>query len=193
MRIVEARKASVPGLPVMRVLPSRAQRRIGPFVFLDEMGPIEFAPGEGIDVPPHPHIGLSTLTYLLAGGIDHRDSTGAFQPIRPGAVNWMTAGRGVTHSERADPADRERGGPMHGVQAWVALPPESEDVEPSFEHHPAESLPVVRIGGVRSTVLAGEAFGAASPVRVQSPLFLRRRGLGERGRAAARSGPGRAG
>ncbi|MEM1453314.1 MAG: pirin family protein [Planctomycetota bacterium] len=171
MQIVEARVASVAGLPVRRVLPSRARRKVGPFVFLDEMGPTEFAPGEGIDVPPHPHIGLSTLTYLLEGGIDHRDSTGAFQPIRPGAVNWMTAGRGVTHSERADPADRARGGAMQGVQAWVALPPESEEIEPSFEHHPAESLPMERVGAVKISLLAGEAFGLTSPVRVHSPLF----------------------
>lgn len=168
---VEPRAASIQGLPVSRVLPARSRRAVGPFCFLDEMGPVDFVAGDGIDVPPHPHIGLSTLTYMLEGAIDHRDSMGVFQPIRPGAVNWMTAGSGVTHSERADPADRERGIRLHGVQAWVALPPESEEVEPSFQHVGEDELPEGEVGGVHVRVLAGEAFGMRSPVDVFSPLF----------------------
>ncbi|MEM9696051.1 MAG: pirin family protein, partial [Myxococcota bacterium] len=169
--IVEPRETQIQGLPVRRVLPSRKRRSVGPFVFLDEMGPVEFEPGEGIGVPPHPHIGLSTLTYLFDGTIVHRDSLGVLQPIRPGAVNWMTAGHGVTHSERADEEERARRSGLHGVQAWVALPPEAEDVDPSFEHRRADELPVAAVDGVSCVVLAGEAFGERSPVRTFSPLF----------------------
>jgi len=156
---------------VRRVLPFRERRSVGPFVFLDEMGPIDFGPGEGIDVPPHPHIGLSTLTYMLEGGLDHRDSLGVFQPVRPGAVNWMTAGHGVTHSERTDPVERATGHRVRGVQVWVALPPEKAGIEPSFEHHPGDSIPGSVAGGGSITLIAGEAFGLRSPVGAHSPLF----------------------
>ena len=169
-QVITARPADINGLPVKRVLPTRERRTVGPFCFLDEMGPVTFPAGEGIDVPPHPHIGLSTLTYLLSGELVHRDSLGCTQPIRPGDVNWMTAGHGVTHSERTD-AGRTEPLAMHGVQAWVALPPEDERVDPSFEHHPEDTLPVVEVGAVRLRVLAGEAFGARSPVGVHGRLF----------------------
>lgn len=171
MQIIQGRATSIGALPVRRVLPYRERRSVGPFVFLDEMGPIDFAPGEGIDVPPHPHIGLSTLTYMLEGGLDHRDSLGVFQPVRPGAVNWMTAGHGVTHSERTDPLERAAGHRVRGIQVWVALPPDKAGVEPSFEHHPGGSIPVQHSPGGSLKLIAGEAFGMRSPVQVHSPLF----------------------
>lgn len=170
MQLVTARAASIGSLPVRRVLPFRERRAVGPFVFLDEMGPVDFEPGGGIDVPPHPHIGLSTLTYMLEGGLHHRDSTGASQSIDPGAVNWMTAGHGCTHSERTEPEKRARARTVHGVQAWVALPPEKAGIDPSFEHHPEASLPFVEIGPLTLRILAGEAFGERAPVTVHSPL-----------------------
>lgn len=172
MQVIQARATSIGSLPVQRVLPFRERRAVGPFVFLDEMGPIAFPPGEGLDVPPHPHIGLSTLTYMLEGEMDHRDSLGVHQAVRPGAVNWMTCGHGVTHSERSDPSQRARGHRIHGIQIWVALPPDRTAVEPSFEHHPEASIPTVDLGGkAHARVIAGEAFGARSPVSVYSPLF----------------------
>ncbi len=170
-QLVIPRAADVDGLPVKRVLPRRERRCVGPFCFLDEMGPVTLAAGEGMDVRPHPHIGLATLTYLLSGELVHRDSLGCTQTIVPGDVNWMTAGRGVTHSERTGDAARAREFVMHGVQAWVALPPESEDAEPAFRHQEAASLPVVEVDGVSLRVLVGEAFGAESPVPVHTPLF----------------------
>ena len=169
--IVQARERTVGGVPVLRPLPTRVRRSVGPFVFLDELGPLLLPAGRGLDVRPHPHIGLSTLTYRLSGEMVHRDSLGSTQTIRPGAVNWMTAGRGVTHSERSAASEREPECEVHGVQLWVALEPESEEVEPSFEHHPRERLPELDLGAVRARLVAGEAFGAASPVRVHSPLF----------------------
>jgi redox-sensitive bicupin YhaK (pirin superfamily) len=139
---------------------------VGPFIFFDHMGPVEFAPGvpRSVDVRPHPHIGLSTLTYLFAGEIMHRDSVGSEQPIRPGEVNWMTAGRGITHSERFERARRE-GGRMDGIQAWVALPKEKEESAPAFSHHTAKVL------DRQTRLIAGEAFGERSAVPVHSPLF----------------------
>lgn len=169
--VISPRAADINGLPVRRVLPTRQRRTVGPFCFLDEMGPATFAAGDGIDVRPHPHIGLSTLTYLLDGELVHRDSLGCTQAIRPGDVNWMTAGGGVTHSERSSDASRASDETLHGVQAWIALEPVDEDVEPSFQHVPEGELPVVERDGVSLRVLAGAAFGAASPVRVHSPLF----------------------
>jgi redox-sensitive bicupin YhaK (pirin superfamily) len=141
---------------------------IGPFIFLDHMGPVELAPGVGFDVQPHPHIGLSTVTYFLAGENVHRDSLGTVQTNAPGDVNVMTAGRGVVHSERAAPAWKARGGRVHGVQIWVALPEANEDDAPSFAHHPAATLPVVPHG----RVLIGTAFGATSPIRHPSAPLL---------------------
>ena len=164
--VIEGRPRGVGSITVARLLPAAKRRQIGPFVFLDHMGPVELLPGVGFDVPPHPHIGLSTLTYFLAGENVHRDSLGTVQVNRPGDVNLMTAGRGVVHSERADPAWRERGGRMHGVQIWLALPDANEDDAPSFEHHPQATLPAIEPApGARGRVLAGAAFGAVSPLR----------------------------
>jgi len=170
--VITQRRRDLGGFEVGRVLPFAKRRRVGPFVFFDHMGPVDFAPGipRSVDVRPHPHIGLSTLTYLFAGEIMHRDSVGSEQPIRPGEVNWMTAGRGITHSERFERARRE-GGRMHGIQAWVALPKEKEETDPAFSHHPAGSLPQLEEGGARLRLVAGEALGAKAPVPVHSPLF----------------------
>lgn len=170
-QIIDARATSIGSLPVRRILPFRHRRSVGPFVFLDEMGPVEFPPGEGIDVPPHPHIGLSTLTYMFEGGLDHRDSLGVFQQVLPGAVNWMTAGHGVTHSERTCDEFRVAGHRVHGVQAWVALPEDQAKIDPTFEHHPGDTVPSVELEGATVRLVAGRAFGAASPVTVHSPLF----------------------
>jgi len=159
------------GFSVRRLLPSAARRTVGPFVFFDHMGPADFAPGQGIDVRPHPHIGLATVTYLFEGAIEHRDSLGTVQTITAGDVNWMTAGRGIVHSERS-PADlRKLGYRMQGLQTWVALPRELERCEPAFVHHPAASLPVMNTPGVSMRLIAGSAFGQASPVEVASSMF----------------------
>ncbi|SDG83201.1 pirin family protein [Paraburkholderia phenazinium] len=154
----------VGNLTVRRVLPAMAARLIGPFIFFDHMGPATLAPGVGLDVRPHPHIGLATVTYLFEGAIMHRDSIGSEQKIVPGDVNWMTAGRGIVHSERTPDADRATGQTMHGIQTWVALPLDHEDVEPSFEHHPAATLPEIERNGVTLRVIAGTAFGQTAPV-----------------------------
>jgi redox-sensitive bicupin YhaK (pirin superfamily) len=159
------------GLEVGRVLPFARRRMVGPFVFLDHMGPADFAPGEGIDVRPHPHIGLATVTYLFDGEIHHRDSLGVSQKIRPGEVNWMTAGSGIVHSERTDPSLRSSGGLMHGMQAWVALPHEDEEVDPAFAHHEANALPELADRGVWARLIAGSAYGLGNAVRTFSPLF----------------------
>lgn len=159
------------GFEVRRVLPFAKKRALGPFVFLDEMGPTTFAPGDGLDVRPHPHIGLATVTYLFDGEIRHRDSLGFDQSIRPGDVNWMTAGRGIVHSERTSPEIRARGQFLHGLQCWVALPEADAEVPPAFTHHPKETLPVLTRDDAVMRVIAGQAFGAASPVNVFSPLF----------------------
>jgi len=165
---IQPRERDLGGFSVRRVLPSSERRSVGPFVFFDEMGPAHFAPGHGIDVRPHPHIGLATVTYLFEGEIVHRDSLGVVQPIRPGAVNWMTAGRGVVHSERTDPALRASGPRLHGIQSWIALPDGAEEIEPGFDHHPDGSLPETEREGVRVRVILGEAFGLRSPVRAYS-------------------------
>ncbi|HLU40393.1 MAG TPA: pirin family protein [Planctomycetota bacterium] len=170
--VVEARPRTLGGIPVGRALPARICRAVGPFVFLDEMGAARLAPGQGIDVPPHPHIGLATVTYLFDGEILHRDSLGSHQIIRPGAVNWMTAGRGIVHSERTPGAARARGSRLHGLQLWVALPEADEGIEPSFAHHPEVALPAAERDGVTVRVLAGSAFGLASPVAARSLLVL---------------------
>jgi redox-sensitive bicupin YhaK (pirin superfamily) len=135
------------------------------------MGPARFAPGNGVDVRPHPHIGLATVTYLFSGAMEHRDSLGNVQIIRPGDVNWMTAGRGIVHSERSPAAERAAGDTMHGIQTWVALPQDAEEVEPSFHHHPANTLPRLRAGDAGLTLIAGTAFGATSPVATFSRMF----------------------
>jgi redox-sensitive bicupin YhaK (pirin superfamily) len=169
---IQARSRALTGeVTVRRVLPALARRMVGPFIFFDHMGPVRLAPGRGLDVPPHPHIGLATVTYLFDGEILHRDSIGSEQLITPGAVNWMTAGRGVVHSERTPVSARDAGARLHGLQSWVALPTVVEEVEPSFRHHPASTLPVVVLEDTRVRVLAGSAFGVTSPVQVLSPLF----------------------
>ena len=170
--VIEQRRRDLGGFEVGRVLPFAKRRMVGPFVFFDHMGPVDFPPGipPSVDVRPHPHIGLATLTYLFAGEIMHRDSVGSEQPIQPGEVNWMIAGRGITHSERFERARRE-GGHMNGIQAWVALPKEHEETDPAFDHHAAAELPVFKQEGVRARLIAGEAMGARAPVRTHSPLF----------------------
>lgn len=169
--VIEAHVRDVAGLPVRRVLPAGLRRMVGPFAFFDHMGPVALERGLGIDVPPHPHIGLSTVTYLFEGELLHRDSVGSRQLIRPGDVNWMTAGRGIVHSERTPDALRVVPFRMHGLQLWVALPQESEETEPSFQHHPADTLPILNIDGAMVRILAGSAFGMTAPVRTHSALF----------------------
>jgi redox-sensitive bicupin YhaK (pirin superfamily) len=169
--VIEARRRDLGGFEVGRVLPFAKRRMVGPFVFFDHMGPVHLAANlpRRVDVRPHPHIGLSTITYLFAGEIVHRDSLGFHQVIRPGEVNWMTAGRGISHSERFETM-RERGGLLHGIQAWIALPESAEEIAPEFVHYDADVLPVERSGGSSTRVIAGQAFGKTSPVRTQSPL-----------------------
>ncbi len=157
---------------VGRVLPAAKRRMIGPFIFFDHMGPVDLPRGlpRNADVLPHPHIGLSTVTYLFAGEIVHRDSVGMEQAIRPGEMNWMIAGSGITHSERFERARRE-GGPIHAIQSWVALPNGQEEAAPAFAHHEGDDLPVHRDGGVWLRLMAGEAFGLRASVKTHSPLF----------------------
>src|SRR6185436_19837449 len=156
--VIDARAREVGGIAVRRVLPTAARRMVGPFTFLDEMSQPSFAPGQGIDVPPHPHIGLATVTYLFAGEIVHRDSLGSQQTIRPGDINWMTAGRGIVHFERTSPELRRTGSTMNGLQLWVALPLAHEQAEPEFRHHPADTLPSLDREGAHLRVLAGSAY-----------------------------------
>jgi redox-sensitive bicupin YhaK (pirin superfamily) len=156
------------GFSVRRVLPGMPHRMVGPFIFFDHMGPAAFAPGQGIDVRPHPHIGLATVTYLFEGEIVHRDSLGTVQAISPGDVNWMTAGRGIVHSERTGPEARRTGARVQGIQTWVALPKANEFAEPAFSHHAKSALPRVTAKGVELRVIAGSAFGKRSPVPVFS-------------------------
>ena len=162
---------SIGAFEVHRLLPAFPQQTIGPFIFFDHMGPADLPPGKGMDVRPHPHIGLATVTYLFDGAGLHRDSLGSVQRIVPGDVNWMTAGRGIVHSERTAPQDMEKGIRLHGIQIWIALPKEFEQCEPSFTHHPAASLPQVSLPGARLRVILGSAYGATSPVRVYSETF----------------------
>ncbi len=169
--IIEPRTRDLGGFTVGRVLPYAKRRTVGPFIFFDEMGPADFKPGTGIDVRPHPHIGLATVTYLFSGEIRHRDNLGFDQVIRPGDVNWMTAGCGIVHSERTDEALRASGQHMHGIQSWVALPEDAEEIEPSFHHHPKASLPVIERKGVSMRLIAGSAYGETSPVKTFSPIF----------------------
>jgi redox-sensitive bicupin YhaK (pirin superfamily) len=144
---------------------------VGPFIFFDHMGPVALGPGHGLDVRPHPHINLATVTYLFEGEILHRDSLGSEQLIQPGAVNWMTAGRGIVHSERSPAGARKTGPRVHGLQLWVALPTACEQTAPTFRHHPAGDIPALELPGARVRVIAGSAFGATSPVKVWSELF----------------------
>lgn len=170
--VLDARRRDLGGFEVGRVLPAARRRMVGPFVFFDHMGPADFAPGlpRSVDVRPHPHIGLSTITYLFEGEIMHRDSLGTVQAIRAGEVNWMTAGRGITHSERFERA-RLRGDRLHGIQSWVALPEADEDTAPAFSHHAMEDLPLFEDRGITARLVAGRAFGAEARVRAHSPMF----------------------
>lgn len=168
---IETKPRDVGGFEVRRALPSRQCRSIGPFVFFDEMGPATFPDGVGIDVRPHPHINLATITYLFEGAIDHRDSLGTFQTIRPGAINLMVAGRGIVHSERSPAAQRAGSSRLHGIQLWIALPEASEEVEPAFFHHPVDRLPRVDVNGVSIGVLVGDAYDVQSPVQTYSPML----------------------
>jgi len=169
--VIVPRPRDIGGFDVRRVLPSAERRNVGPFVFFDQMGPAELAPGQGIDVRPHPHIGLVTVTYLFAGTIVHCDSLGNVQSIEPGAVNWMTAGRGIVHSERSDAELRMQRQKLYGIQIWVALPKQHEETDPEFTHYAAESLPVIEGEGKTIRVIAGSLFGKASPVKTYSALF----------------------
>jgi redox-sensitive bicupin YhaK (pirin superfamily) len=159
------------GFEVRRALPSAERRMVGPFVFFDQMGPTVLSPGRGLDVRPHPHIGLATVTYLFDGRILHRDSLGTVQTIEPGAVNWMTAGRGIVHSERTPPERRASGGSLFGIQTWVALPKAQEETAPSFAHHGSDTLPTIDERGVRVRMIIGSLWGATSPVETFSETF----------------------
>lgn len=171
-RIIEGRARDLgDGFMVRRLLPVAGRRQLGPFVFLDHMGPTDFAPGQGLDVRPHPHIGLATVTYLYDGEILHRDSLGSLQPIRPGDVNWMVAGSGIAHSERTGPETRAAGHRLEGLQSWVALPREAEEIAPAFAHHPASSLPAWKAEGAQCTLVLGSAYERQAPAAVYSPVF----------------------
>jgi len=168
--VIIPRVRDLGGFEVRRVLPAGERRMIGPFIFFDQMGPITFKAGTGIDVRPHPHIGLATITYLFEGEILHRDSLGNAQAIKPGEVNLMTAGRGIVHSERTPEALRIAPSPVFGIQAWVALPRAREETEPSFAHHGAASLPVIEAKGSRVRLMIGSLMGARSPVETLSEM-----------------------
>jgi redox-sensitive bicupin YhaK (pirin superfamily) len=165
--LIEPRQRDLGGFTVRRVLPSPKRRMVGPFIFFDHMGPAEFPPGKGIEVRPHPHIGLATITYLFDGEIMHRDSLGFVQPIQPGAVNLMTAGRGIVHSERAGD-DLDRVSKLHGIQSWIALPDDEEERDPAFLHYSMDQLPEVDVDGVTVRIIVGEAYGESSPVATYS-------------------------
>jgi redox-sensitive bicupin YhaK (pirin superfamily) len=165
------RAHDVGGFEVHRALPAREKQMIGPFIFFDQMGPGEFLTGKGLDVRPHPHIGLATVTYLFEGSILHRDSLGTQLPIVPGDVNWMTAGSGIAHSERTDTNLRTHANRLFGIQSWVALPKAMEETPAAFAHHAADALPVLRDNGVHLRLIAGEGWGSRSPVPTHWPLF----------------------
>jgi redox-sensitive bicupin YhaK (pirin superfamily) len=165
------------GFKVHRTLPHKERTMVGPFVFFDQMGPAHLPPGDGIDVRPHPHINLSTVTYLFAGAIDHRDSLGTFRTIEPGAVNLMTAGTGIVHSERSPAEARSPGPELSGIQTWLALPDGKEEIAPAFEHVAAADMPIVSASGVRARVIMGSLWGATSPVTAHAPTIYADIGL----------------
>ncbi|MDE2578234.1 MAG: pirin family protein [Hyphomicrobiales bacterium] len=169
--LIVPRARDLGSFSVRRALPSPQRQMVGPFIFFDQAGPAEFITGQGVDVRPHPHIGLATVTYLYRGEFEHRDSLGNDQIILPGAVNWMIAGRGVTHSERTSAQTRQHPHSLFGIQTWVALPEDKEDIAPSFAHHGADTMPVIEDGGVRLRLLLGRAYGARAPVAVLSDTF----------------------
>ena len=171
LQLVEARQRDLGGFAVRRVLPAQGRQMVGPFIFFDHLGPTQFEPGHGIDVRPHPHIALATVTYLFSGSLEHRDSLGNVREIRPGDVNWMSAGHGIAHSERTPHAARAAGEQIHGIQSWVALPDGHEEGEPSFTHYPASVIPQRLLDGVTLSVIAGDAFGLRSPVVTAWPTL----------------------
>jgi redox-sensitive bicupin YhaK (pirin superfamily) len=187
--IVVPHSRDLGGFSVRRVLPAIERRMVGPFAFFDQMGPAMFDPGTGIDVRPHPHIGLATVTYLFEGEILHRDTLGSVQAIRPGEINWMTAGRGIAHSERTGPETRAAGGRLAGIQSWVALPKDDEETEPGFAHHGTAALPTVAGDGKEVRLLIGAAFGARSPVRTFSETLYADIALEAGARLAVPNGP----
>jgi len=171
--VIDSRRRDLGGFEVGRVLPFALHRTVGPFVFFDHMGPVDMPAHvpRSTDVRPHPHIGLSTVTYLFSGEMRHQDSVGSDQAIRPGEVNWMTAGKGISHSERFDGPLRDHGGNIHGIQAWVALPNELEEIDPAFAHHAGdEDLPYYEGGGMKARLIAGTGFGAVAKVKTHSPM-----------------------
>ena len=171
--VIQPRAKDLGDFEVRRALPASERQRVGPFIFFDHMGPASFAAGRGVDVRPHPHIGLATVTYLFDGIILHRDSLGSVQPIERGAVNWMTAGRGIVHSERTPAELKRTGSQLHGFQAWLALPTDREEIEPAFVHHPEATLPRLVRPGIDLQLVAGSAFGERSPVEtVSETLYL---------------------
>lgn len=169
--IIVERLRDIGDFSVKRVLPTAARRMVGPFIFLDQMGPLILAAGKGVDVRPHPHIGLSTLTYLFKGSMVHRDSLGSLQSIEPGDINWMTAGRGIVHSERSDNLSRRQSQELHGLQSWVALPRQNEETKPTFTHYSSKRLPETSGEGIDLKVIAGTIDTLTSPVATCSPLF----------------------
>ncbi|MBF2029646.1 MAG: pirin family protein [Oscillatoriales cyanobacterium C42_A2020_001] len=169
--LIEPHIQDLGGFQARRLLPSDVLTLVGPFIFFDHLGPAVFAPGCGVDVRPHPHINLATVTYLFEGVLLHRDSVGSIQEIYPGAVNWMTAGRGIVHSERTPDHERSKEATLHGIQTWVALPDEHEETDPWFRHHPASDLPAWVDAGASFTLIAGAAYGRQSPVQTFSPMI----------------------
>ncbi len=189
--VIEARKASIaPGMNVRRILPFRLRRMVGPFIFMDHAGPVNIEPGvsASMDVLPHPHIGLSTVSYLFGGKVTHRDSLGVQQEIRPGEVNWMTAGKGISHSERFEDPAALAGGQLEMIQTWVALPEKDEESDPTFENYKPDALPVVTDTGVWMRLIAGSAFGLSNRVATRSPLFYLHVSLEDAARAALPTG-----
>jgi redox-sensitive bicupin YhaK (pirin superfamily) len=171
LQLVDARQRDLGGFVVRRVLPAEGRQMVGPFIFFDHLGPTQFESGHGIDVRPHPHIALATVTYLFCGSLEHRDSLGNVREIRPGDVNWMTAGHGIAHSERTPHLARAAGGKIHGIQSWVALPDGYEDDEPSFTHYPASVIPQRLLDRVTLSVVAGEVLGLRSPIVTTWPTL----------------------
>jgi redox-sensitive bicupin YhaK (pirin superfamily) len=171
LTILKPHTKDLGGFEVRRLLPGHPRKMVGPFIFFDQMGPAHMAAGSGMDVRPHPHVGLATVTYLFEGALMHRDSLGTVQRIEPGAVNWMTAGRGIVHSERSPDEERPQGAHLHGIQTWVALPQAHEDAEPAFSHHPKNTIPLITMPGVYMHLIAGTAYGRAAPTPTYSPMF----------------------
>jgi redox-sensitive bicupin YhaK (pirin superfamily) len=169
--VIESRMRDIGDFELRRLLPAPKRRLVGPYTFFDHFGPVTLAAGKGMEVRPHPHINLATVTYLFEGAIEHRDSLGSQLTITPGAINWMTAGKGIVHSERTPEELLDQPRTMHGIQLWLALPTESEEIEPAFRHYPQESFPIIEEGGVRMVVLIGTAYGSESPVETVSPTL----------------------